>query len=68
MHVKSDDFPIWLSSMNLEPRRVICLITFEVTQLLRPLYLSVTDGRTDGRTDSLRGKCAVPYGIYKAIR
>jgi len=29
------------------------VITFEVTQLMWPRYINVTDGQTDGRTDDL---------------
>jgi len=37
-----------------DPKLIILVISFELTQHRRPWYTNVTDGQTDGRTDDLR--------------
>jgi len=34
-----------------DPKLIIRVISFELTQHIRPRYINVTDGQTDGRTD-----------------
>jgi len=34
-----------------DPKLIIHVVAFKLTQLIRPRYLNVTDGETDGQTD-----------------
>jgi len=36
---------------NEDPKQLIRVITFELTQHIRPRYINVTDRQTDGQTD-----------------
>jgi len=36
-----------------DTKLIVRVITFELTQHIRPQYLNVTDGQTDRRTDGL---------------
>jgi len=36
-----------------DPKLISCIITFELTQHIRPRYINVTDRQTDRRTDDL---------------
>jgi len=60
--------------MGLQGKTIIHAITFERTQLIRPRYLNVTDGRTDGwltiaipryahRSSASRGKNDKSYDV-----
>ena len=41
------------SSMSEDPKLIIRVITFELTQHIRPRYINVMHRQTDGRTDEL---------------
>ena len=46
-----------------DPKLIICVINFELVHLISaicPLYINVTDRRTDRRTDDLRITIAIP--------
>jgi len=45
-----------------DPELIIHAITLELTQPIRPLYITVTDGRTDGWTHDLR-TIAIPQKV-----
>ena len=36
-----------------DPKLIIRVISFELTQHIRPRYINVTDGQTDGQMDDL---------------
>jgi len=44
------DYRCW-SSEDIDPKLIIRVITFELTQHIRPRYINVTDRQTDGQTD-----------------
>ena len=39
-----------IADVGEDPKLIIRVITFELTQPIQPRYIDVTDGRTDGRT------------------
>ena len=58
-HPNFGDVPLGLDcrccgSAVRRPTLIIRAVSFEVTQPIRPPYMNVTDGRTDGQTDDLR--------------
>jgi len=51
------------SPRSEDPKLIIRVITFELIQHIRPRYINVTDGQTDGRLT-----VAIPRNAYSASR
>jgi len=47
---------------------ITCVIIFELTQHIRPRYINVTDGRTDGWLTQLRQQCRALHCVHRAVK